>query len=48
MLPSEWQVLGHADGTEALQSMNQGCTGLLGSGGNVSLLALASFPHQEL
>ena len=48
MLPSEWRLLGHVDETEALWSVNQGCAGLLGSGGNVSLLAFASFPHQEL
>lgn len=48
MLPSDWWLLSHADETEALQSVNQGCAGLLGSGGNVSLLAFASFPHEEL
>lgn len=48
MLPSEWRLLGRADDTEALQSVNEGCAVLLGSGGNISLLVFATFPHQEL
>lgn len=48
VLPLEWWLLGHADETKGLQSLNQGCAGLLGSDGNVSLLAFASFPHQEM
>lgn len=48
MLPSEWQLFSHADETEALRFVSQGCTALLGSAGGVSLLASTDFPHQEL
>lgn len=48
ILLSEWRLLGHADDTEALQCVNEGCAVLLGSGGNISLLVFATFPRQEL
>lgn len=48
VLPAEWRLLDHADETKVLQSLNQSCAGLLGADGNVSLLAFAGFPHQEM